>query len=78
MPRPSRRPDSADTMMSPAELSELLRLPLGTLANWRYLRRGPTFLHVGRHVRYRRSDVDRWLQDNTRTIDDSRRPSARL
>ena len=78
MPRPVRRPDPADTIMSPVELSEFLGLPLGTLANWRYLGRGPTFLHVGRHVRYRRSDVDRWLKDNTRLVDDGPQPSARL
>ncbi len=36
-------------------------VPLGTLANWRYQGRGPTYLRVGRHVRYRAQDVTEWI-----------------
>jgi excisionase family DNA binding protein len=45
---------------------EFLDVPTGTLANWRYQRRGPRFVKVGRHVRYRRSDVEAWLEKNAR------------
>jgi excisionase family DNA binding protein len=41
-------------------------VPVGTLANWRYQGRGPRFVKVGRHVRYRRSDVEAWLERNAR------------
>jgi predicted DNA-binding transcriptional regulator AlpA len=33
------------------------------LANWRYQARGPAFGRVGRHVRYRRSDVAGWIEE---------------
>ena len=45
----------------PRELSELLGVPVGTLANWRSARTGPPFVKVGRHVRYRTGDVDEWI-----------------
>ena len=38
-----------------------IKVPLRTLDQWRYLGKGPRFIKVGRHVRYRRDDVDRWL-----------------
>lgn len=48
-------------LLRPRELSELLGVPVGTLANWRSARTGPPFVKVGRHVRYRRGDVDEWI-----------------
>jgi hypothetical protein len=43
-------------------------IPVGTLRQWRYLGLGPPFVKVGaKHVRYRRSDLDRWLADQTVT-----------
>lgn len=48
-------------LLRPRELGELLGVPVGTLANWRSARTGPPFVKVGRHVRYRTSDVDEWI-----------------
>ena len=48
-------------LMDPSEVSEYLGVPTGTLANWRYQGRGPVFVRVGRHVRYRAEDVGEWL-----------------
>lgn len=48
-------------LLRPRELSELLGVPVGTLANWRSARTGPPFVKVGRHVRYRIGDVDEWV-----------------
>jgi excisionase family DNA binding protein len=48
-------------LLRPRELSELLGVPVGTLANWRSARTGPPFVKVGRHVRYRTGDVDEWI-----------------
>lgn len=42
-------------------VARLLREPIATLANWRSGRTGPAFLKVGRHVRYRRADVEAWI-----------------
>jgi predicted DNA-binding transcriptional regulator AlpA len=44
----------------------LLGLPTATLANWRCAGTGPPFLRVGRHVRYRRGDVDTWINAQIR------------
>ena len=51
------------TLLGPAELSELLGIPEKTLANWRSQRRGPLFLRIGAHVRYRLLDVEQWLEE---------------
>lgn len=48
-------------LLSPEQVSDYLGVPLGTLANWRYQGRGPTYLRVGRHVRYRAQDVTQWI-----------------
>lgn len=49
-----------------SEVSEFLGIPITTLAQWRYLRRGPRSIKVGRHVRYRWADVERWLDEQSR------------
>ncbi len=49
------------------ELAELLAIPTRTPGQWRYLRRGPAYMKVGRHVRYRREDVEAWLAEQTVT-----------
>lgn len=54
--------DVGDRLLWPEEVAEVLGVPVGTLANWRYQRRGPAFVKVGRHVRYRRRDVDSWVE----------------
>lgn len=41
--------------------AEYLRVPEATLRQWRHLRKGPPYLKVGKHVRYRRADVDDWV-----------------
>lgn len=51
----------AEELLTPQELADELLVPPHTLAQWRYLGRGPVFLKLGGHVRYRRSDVDGWL-----------------
>ena len=36
-----------------------------TIISWRRKNVGPDFVRIGRLIRYRRSDVDRWLEENT-------------
>ncbi|QGG97088.1 helix-turn-helix transcriptional regulator [Actinomarinicola tropica] len=48
-------------MLTAPELSAEIHVPVKTLAQWRYLGMGPSYLKLGGHVRYRRSDVDAWL-----------------
>ena len=49
------------TLLDSKELAAELKIPLRTLDQWSYAGVGPAFLKVGRHRRYRRSDVDAWL-----------------
>lgn len=51
-------------MLTPEDLAELLRVPVGTVYAWRYKGTGPRGSRVGRHVRYRRADVDAWLAEH--------------
>lgn len=51
-----------DELLTPDETAEWLKVPVRTLSQWRYQREGPAWFKVGRHVRYQRSDVARWLE----------------
>lgn len=55
---------SMDANMTQDELAGELKVPPRTLSQWRYLGRGPAYVKVGGRVRYRRSDVEAWMQDN--------------
>ena len=39
----------------------------GTLEQWRYRKVGPKFIKVGKLVRYEESDLQEWLDQQTRT-----------
>lgn len=52
----------SSTTMKPSELAEFLKVSKTTLASWRRKERGPRWVGVGRGIRYRRSDVDAWLE----------------
>lgn len=54
---------SARRLLSPGELASYLGLPVATIYRWRSRGDGPCGMRVGRHVRYRVEDVDRWLDD---------------
>lgn len=48
-------------LATPHEVAAYLRRTPKTLRNWRCLGIGPAWIRVGRDVRYRWSDVERWL-----------------
>jgi hypothetical protein len=52
--------------LTPEQLAERLGKPVGTLKRWRRTRTGPPFMHVGRDVRYRLTDVEAW--EKTRLV----------
>lgn len=52
---------SPEELLSPVELAETLGLSVRTIYNWRVRDFGPPGVKVGRHVRYRKADVDAWL-----------------
>lgn len=48
-------------IVSTSTAAEILEVPAGTLRYWRYMDQGPRSFRVGRHVKYRRVDIDEWL-----------------
>jgi excisionase family DNA binding protein len=55
-----------DRLLSPLELASYLSVPLSTIYRFNYVHSGPKPLKVGKHVRYRESDVETWLDDQAR------------
>lgn len=47
--------------LRPAEVAALLDVSLNTLAIWRHRRLGPSYLKVGRQVRYPRAEVEQFM-----------------
>ncbi len=54
------------SLISEHELHVELGVPAKTLAQWRYLGKGPAYARIGRYVRYRRQDVDAWIAAQVR------------
>lgn len=51
-----------DRLMTLAELAEYLQVPPETIYRWRKRGRGPCGYRMGRYVRFRRSEVEAWLE----------------
>ena len=58
----NRHDDEIDDLLTLHEVAELLRVPEATLRYWRHQHTGPDSYKVGRHVRYPRGEVQRWLR----------------
>jgi excisionase family DNA binding protein len=52
-----------ECLMSVQDLAQFLGVPKRTIYGWRTQGMGPLGHRIGRHVRYRRQDVDRWLEE---------------
>lgn len=50
-----------DEWLTPAELSAWIKIPVRTIYDWRTRGRGPRGYRVGKHVIYRRADVEEWI-----------------
>jgi excisionase family DNA binding protein len=48
--------------VSPAELADEIRRPVQTVYAWQHKGTGPKAYRLGRHLRYRRSDLEAWLE----------------
>jgi excisionase family DNA binding protein len=57
-----RAAEIAPRLLSPHEVAAFLGVPLQTIYRWRYRHEGPLGYRVGRHVRYRIADIERWLE----------------
>ena len=57
-------------LLTPGEVAQITGLSVETLAQWRSQRRGIPFVKVSRNcVRYRQSDLDRWLEERIVSVD---------
>ena len=54
---------SLDRLLTVEDLAEYLNVPIATIYAWRYRGKGPKGFRVGRHLRFREGDVERWLSD---------------
>ena len=52
-----------EKLLHPKEFAELAGVPLATVYKWNHEGTGPIVIRVGRHVRYRPSDVDAWIEN---------------
>lgn len=48
-------------LLTPSQAAEYLGVPTETLRHWRNARTGPTYVRVGRHVRYTLGHLDAWV-----------------
>lgn len=64
-----------DELLTPEQLAEYLQVSTASLANLRYLGKGPRWVKVVGKVRYRRADVLAHLDENVHTRTDTRVPA---
>lgn len=60
--RANETPGEPERLWDSEKLAGFLGVPVKTLDQWAWRRTGPPHLRVGRHRRYRPSDVHRWLE----------------
>ena len=60
----SNEGDAVRVFLDSQQLAELLSVPKSTIDFWRASGTGPTFSRLGKHVRYRESDVLAWADEN--------------
>lgn len=54
-------PSVAERLLSVEELANYLEVPVKTIYTWRHRNTGPKGFRVGKHVRFRWSDVQAWV-----------------
>lgn len=56
---------TGSTLLTRQETAEQLRVSVALLKKWGAECRGIPFIKIGRNVRYRQSDIDRYLDEHT-------------
>ncbi|MGY1692314.1 helix-turn-helix transcriptional regulator [Geodermatophilus sp. SYSU D01105] len=51
------------TLMTVSDLASYLGVPTATIYSWNSRGLGPKRYRVGKYVRYRRADVDTWIDE---------------
>jgi len=63
VPAPTNPPSlpKQPEMMNEHQVAEFVQLSVASVRRWRLFRKGPKYLKIGSAVRYRRADVETWL-----------------
>jgi excisionase family DNA binding protein len=69
-PRTSNGRDDGlpDRYLGPAEVAELLGVPVETIYQWRYKRTGPPGFRVGRHLRFDPRALRKWVEQQSESV----------
>ena len=54
-----------DKLLNKYDLHEWLGVKLSTLREWRQTGKGPKYIKLNRLVRYKKADVDRWIDEES-------------
>jgi excisionase family DNA binding protein len=54
--------DQQPELLTITEVADVLRTPVATLRYWRHVGTGPASFRIGRHVLYRRADLEGWIE----------------
>jgi len=60
-------PHAGDELLTMQEVANVVRVPAATLRYWRHLGTGPRSFRIGRSVRYWRTEVFAWLDDQAKS-----------
>jgi excisionase family DNA binding protein len=52
-----------ERLLTIAEVAEVLEIPVKTLRDWRHKGYGPKGIKLGHQLRWRPSEVERWVQE---------------
>ena len=56
-----------ESLLKEKDVAELIDVHQVTLSVWRRSGQGPEYIKIGKNVRYRRSAIEKWLEDRTIT-----------
>jgi predicted DNA-binding transcriptional regulator AlpA len=51
---------TSDPWLTPVELAAMFAIPVETIYAWKYRKVGPPAHKIGRHLRYRLTEVNAW------------------
>jgi hypothetical protein len=62
-PAPIKPPSASDApeLLNEHQVAEFLNMSVASVRRWRLFSKGPKYLKIGAAVRYRREDVETWL-----------------
>jgi predicted DNA-binding transcriptional regulator AlpA len=64
-PTPAVLPELDTDLVDEASLAARLGVSRSTLQSWRYAKRGPRYIKLGRLIRYRNADIETYLRAQT-------------